>query len=56
MSFIPYWKQVAESEAFNWKCIICNIVAQSPLIAEEQWQIEYRQIKDLDGVTLRVKC
>ena len=54
MSSIPDWQQFAESQVFNWRCIICNILAQSPLFLEEQWLVEYGPLKDLDGVTLWV--
>ena len=41
MSYIPDWKHTAESEAFNWKCVICSVVALSPMFVEDQWLVEY---------------
>ena len=55
MSLIPDWQHVAEAEAFNWKCIICNVVALSPMFVENQWLVEYGPHKDIDGVTLWLK-
>ena len=56
MSFIPDWKHTAESEAFNWKCMICSVVALSPMFVEDQWLVQYGPHKDIDGVTLWLKC
>ena len=52
MSFIPDWKHRAESEAFNWKCMICSVVALSSMFVEDQWLVQYGPHKDIDGVTL----
>ena len=56
MSFIPDWKHAAESEAFNWKCMICSVLALSPMFVEDQWLVQYGPHKDIDGVTLWLKC
>ena len=56
MSFITDWKHAAESEAFNWKCMICSVVALSPMFVEDQWLVQYGPHKDIDGVTLWLKC
>ena len=53
---LPDWKRFAESEAFNWRCMICSVLAQSPRFLEDQWLVEYGLLKDYDGVTLWVKC
>ena len=55
MSYIPDWKHIQESEAFNWKCVICSVVALSPMFAEAQWLVQYGPYKDIDGVTLWLK-
>ena len=55
-SLLPYFVQLQESKAFNWKCVICLNIAQSPLHLEMQWIVEHGQHLDLDGVTKRIKC
>ena len=56
MSYIPDWKHIQESEAFNWKCVICSVVALCPMFVEDQWLVEYRPHKDIDDITLWLKC
>ena len=56
MSYIPDWKHITESEAFNWKCVICSVVALSPMFVKDQWLVEYGPHRDIDGVTLWLKC
>ena len=53
---LPDWQRFAESEAFNWRCMICSVLAQSPMFLEDQWLVEYGPLKDYDRVTLWVKC
>ena len=55
-NLLPYSVQVQESEAFNWKCMICLHLAQSPLHLEMQWIVEHGPHLDLDGVTKWIKC
>ena len=51
----PYWQQLQEQEYFNWQCIICSIIAQSPLHLEDQWLVEHGPHTDIDGQKW-VKC
>ena len=55
-NLVPYSMQVQEPEAFNWKCMICLHLAQSPLHLEMQWIVEHGPHLDLDGVTKWIKC
>ena len=41
--------QLIESEDFNWKCIICNILAKSPLHLEDQFIVQHGVYFDIDG-------
>ena len=43
---VPYWKQTQEPEYFDWKCIICNHIAQSPLKLENQFIVKEGPYKD----------
>ena len=54
-NLLPYSMQVQESEAFNWKCMICLHLAQSQLYLEMQWIVEHGPHLDLDGVTKWIK-
>lgn len=55
MSTVPYWQTVQEQEYFNWKCILCSVIASSPLHLEDQWLVEHGPYKDVDN-ELWVKC
>ena len=55
MSNIPEWKQLQEAEYFNWRYLICNILAKSPLHLEDQFLVEHGVCVDVDG-TEWVKC
>ena len=55
-SLLPYSVQVQESEDFNWKCVICLNIAQSPLHLEMQWTVEHGPHLNLDDVTKWIKC
>ena len=46
---IPDWKQAMEAEYLNWKCLVCNILAKSPLHLEEQFLVEHGMYIDIDG-------
>ena len=37
MSSIPEWQQLQEAQYFNWKCLVCNVLAKSPCHLEEQF-------------------
>ena len=52
---ISDWKQAMEAEYFNWKCLVCNILAKSPLHLEEQFLVEHGVYVDIDE-TEWVKC
>lgn len=56
MSSIPAWKQAEEAQYFNWHCVICSQLAQSPMHIEDQWLVEHGPHFDIDGVTKWVKC
>ena len=53
---IIYAMQVEEQEYFNWKCLVCSQIAQSPMHVEMQWLVEYGPHLDIDGSTKWVKC
>ena len=55
MSKFSVADQLIESEYFNWKCIICNILAKSPLHLENEFMVEHEVYRDIDG-TEWVKC
>ena len=55
MSKFSVANQLIESEYFNWKCIICNILAKSPLLLEDQFMAEHGYCCDING-TEWVKC
>ena len=44
-----------ESAYFNWRCIICSVLAQSPLHLEMQHTAEYGPYTDIDGQKW-IKC
>ena len=46
---------IQESEFFNWKCLIGNVLAKSPLHLENQFLVEHGIYVDIDG-TEWVKC
>ena len=46
---------VQEAKYFNWRCIICSILALSPLHLEEQHMYEMSVYTDVDNVKW-VKC
>ena len=48
-SNIDYQKQALEAQYFNWKCLICNVIAVSPCHLEDQHIVEYGPYTDLDG-------
>ena len=52
---IPEWQQIQEAEFFNWKCLICNILAKSPLHLENQFLVEHGIYVNIDG-TEWIKC
>lgn len=48
--------QELEQEYFNWKCVVCAVVAYSPLVLEEQHMLmEMSVYTDIDGQKW-VKC
>ena len=49
MSSIPYWQRVEEQEYFNWTCVICSVLAKSPLHLQDQFLVEHGPYTDLDG-------
>ena len=51
-----YQSQVEEQKYFNWKCLICCQVAQSPMHLEMLWLVTYGPHFDADGSTKWVKC
>ena len=51
-----YGWQIEKQEYFNWKCLICGQIAQSPMHVAMQWLVEYGPNLDLDGSTKWVKC
>ena len=56
--FISSYSNSQDQEAayFNWQCVICNLVAQSPLELEQQHMVyEFSVYTDIDG-TKWVKC
>ena len=55
MSSIPYWQRVEEQEYFNWTCVICSVLAKSPLHLQDQFLVEHGPYTDLDGEKW-VKC
>ena len=52
---IPTWQQDSEAEYFNWCCVICSQLAQSPMHIEDQWLVKHGSHLDPDGVTKWVK-
>ena len=55
MSSIPEWQQLQEAQYFNWKCLVCNVLAKSLCHLEEQFLVEHGVYVDIDG-TQWVKC
>ena len=55
MFSIPEWQQLQEAQYFNWKCLVCNVLAKSPCYLEEQFLVEHDVYVDIDG-TQWVKC
>ena len=53
---IPPWKQALEAEYFNWHCVKCSQLVQSPMHIEDQWLVKHGPHFDLDGVTIWIKC
>ena len=49
MSKFSVANQLIESEYFNWKCIICNILAKSHLHLEDQFVVEHGVYHNIDG-------
>ena len=52
---LPYWQQCQEAEFFNWKCLICHIIAQSHMHLEDQFIGQYGPYTDLDNQKW-IKC
>ena len=52
---VDYLLQAQEAEYFNWKCVICSILAISPAHLEEQHIVEYGPYTDVDGKQW-IKC
>ena len=50
-----YPDQALESQYFNWKCLICNQLAQSPSELEMQHMVEYSPCTDING-NKWIKC
>ena len=44
-----------EAAFFNWKCVVCSILAKSPGYLEEQCLVEHGPYVDIDD-TVWVKC
>ena len=49
MSSIPEWQQLQEAQYFNWKCLVCNVLAKSPCHLEEQFLVEHGVYVEIDG-------
>ena len=50
-----YADQTLEAEFFNWKCLICNDLAHSPIDLEMQHLVHHGPYKDSNGDKW-VKC
>ena len=46
---LPPWQQALDAKYFNWKCLICSKVAQSPGALEDQHLVEYGPFTDING-------
>ena len=55
MSSIPDWQQAQEAQFFNWKCLICGILAKSPRHLEDQFLVENKIYLDINNDEW-VKC
>ena len=53
---LPPWEQAEDSQHFNWHCVVCSQLAQSPMHIGDQWLVEHGPHLDLDRVTKWVKC
>ena len=55
MSSLPDWQQAEEAQFFNWKCLICGILAKSPQHLELQFLVENKIYLDINNNEW-VKC
>ena len=55
MFTVPYRQSVQEQDYFNWKCIVCSIIASSPLHLNDQWLVEHGLYTHVDN-ELWIKC
>ena len=55
MSSISYWQRVEEQQYFNWTCVICSVLAESPLYLGQQLLAEHGPYTDLNGEKW-IKC
>ena len=46
---LPHWQQTQGAEYFNWECLICSKLAQSPAALEDQHLIEYGPYTDINS-------
>ncbi len=55
MTNISAQQQALEAQYFNWKCLICNVLAASPMELENQQMVFDGVYTDIDG-SKWVKC